>query len=159
MRRRNLVLIVIVIAVLLLLAIQIIPIGSIVPALAQTNPPVQSQIVWDSPQTEQLVRGACYDCHSNETVWPAYASVAPVSWLLAHDVNDGREQLNFSVQSADQIDPEELVQQIERGEMPKPIYLPLHPEARLTDAQKQALIDGLRASLHGTRRGRGRNGG
>ncbi len=45
----------------------------------RSNPPVIASVVWDSPETEQLVRTACYDCHSNETVWPWYASVAPVS--------------------------------------------------------------------------------
>ena len=153
-RRRN-VLIGAVIIVLLVIIVQIIPWGSVIPAFAETNPPVKSQIQWDSPRTEQLVRASCYDCHSNETVWPWYAKITPVSWLLAHDVNEGRQNLNFSTQTADQIDPNELVEQIQRGEMPKSPYTLMHPEAILSSEQKAELIAGIQASLHGKRRGFG----
>ena len=63
----------------------------------RANPPVTREIRWDSEETALLARGACYDCHSNETRWPLYSRVAPVSWLIARDVNRGREHLNFSV--------------------------------------------------------------
>jgi hypothetical protein len=140
---------------LLFVIVQLIPWGSLIPAFAETNPPVQTQIQWNSPQTEQLVKAACYDCHSNETVWPWYAKLTPVSWLVAHDTNEGRSRLNFSTQSADQINPNELIQQIQRGEMPKGIYTIMHPSAVLSSEQKAALIAGLQASLHGTRGGFG----
>ena len=141
----------IIVGVIIVLAVlvQFIPWGSIIPAFAETNPPVQSQIQWNSPATAQLVRTACYDCHSNETTWPWYSRVTPVSWLVAHDVNEGRQKLNFSTQSADQINADKLIEQIQRGSMPKSIYLVMHPTAALTDQQKSDLIDGLRASLHG----------
>src|SRR5450432_2167340 len=120
-RQRNILIGVVGIVVLFVL-VQFIPWGSIIPAFAETNPPVQTQIQWNSPATSQLVRTACYDCHSNETTWPWYAKVTPVSWLLAHDVNEGRQNLNFSTQNADQINPEKLIEQIQRGSMPKSIY-------------------------------------
>lgn len=152
-RRRNLILILIGIGVLGFIAIQFIPVGNFIPALARSNPPIFREIKWDSPQTEEIVRNACYDCHSNETEWPFYAYIAPVSWLVAHDVNDGRSHMNFSEQSANDIDPEAMIDQIERGNMPLPQFQLLHPEARLTDEQKQILYAGLRASLHGTNGG------
>jgi hypothetical protein len=153
-QRRNIV-IGLVVLVVLFVIVQIFPWGSLIPAFAETNPPVQTQIQWNSPQTEQLVRASCYDCHSNETVWPWYAHLTPISWLIAHDTNEGRSRLNFSTQSADQINPNELIEQIQRGEMPKSIYTVMHPNAILSSDQKAALIAGLKASLHGTRGGFG----
>jgi hypothetical protein len=70
-------------------AIQLVPVK-------RDNPPVVSEPNWDSPQTRALAQRACFDCHSNETVWPWYAHVAPASWLAAHDVHEGRGILNFS---------------------------------------------------------------
>ncbi|MDH4347045.1 MAG: heme-binding domain-containing protein, partial [Thermoleophilia bacterium] len=74
-----------------LLLAQLVPYGR-----AHDNPAVSQSVTWDSPRTEQLARGACLDCHSNETVWPWYSNVAPVSWLVQGDVDGGRERLNFS---------------------------------------------------------------
>ena len=71
--------------------IQLVPTG-----VSFTNPPVMSEPKWDSPQTRALAQRACFDCHSNETAWPWYTHIAPVSWLTAHDVIDGRSRLNFS---------------------------------------------------------------
>ncbi len=132
------------------LVIQIIPVGSIIPELRfPGNPPVQQQFQWDSPQTEQLVKAACYDCHSNETRYPWYATVAPFSWLVDHDINEGRDNLNFSTTAKENVDVNDIVNQIQSGEMPKSIYLPIHPEARLTDEQKAQLIAGIRATFLG----------
>jgi len=121
----------------------------------RTNPPVVTQVKWDSPQTEALFKRACADCHSNGTVWPWYSQVAPVSWLVARDVNEGREKLNVSDLRAG--DPERVRHNIEEigevvmeGAMPMPIYLPMHPEAVLTDAEKKALVSGLQKSLLAT---------
>lgn len=124
-----------------------------IPVPARANPPVQSQIQWESPQTEQLVRAACYDCHSNETVWPWYAQIAPISWLVAHDVEEGRDAMNFSVSAADEISGEEAAEEVEEGAMPPKSYLPLHPAANLSADQKAALIAGLQASLTGSEEG------
>ena len=119
----------------------------LVPGFDITNPPVTNTITWDSPETEQLMRTACYDCHTNETVWPWYSYIAPIKWLVVHDVNDGREAMNLSTDR--RLDVREMVEKIERGSMPPKIYLPMHPSANLTAEQKDALIAGLKATAAG----------
>lgn len=123
--------------------IQLIPFGK-----TYTNPPVISEPAWDSPQTREIAQRACFDCHSNETVWPWYSRVAPMSWLVARDVNEGREKLNFSEWPPREMDElDELIEVVQEGEMPMPIYLPLHPEANLSTAEKQTLIEGFRRTF------------
>jgi len=123
--------------------IQLIPYGK-----NHTNPPVLTEPNWDSPQTRELARRACFDCHSNETIWPWYTNIAPVSWLAYNDATSGRKELNFSEwTSGRQKDVSEIVQTIEKGEMPPFIYVIQHPQAKLNAAEKQALIDGLQKSL------------
>src|SRR5690348_18457917 len=78
-------------AIVLFGLIQLIPYGH-----NHTNPPVAQEPTWDSPQTRDLAVRACFDCHSNETVWPWYSNIAPLSWLIQHDVDEGRQNLNFS---------------------------------------------------------------
>lgn len=119
----------------------------ILPVFARTNPPVTYQVQWDSPKTEQLMRRACFDCHSNETVWPWYSQIAPVSWLVVHDVNEGRGEMNLS--TGRHLEAREMIREIQRGTMPKAIYLPLHPEANLTDTEKADLIAGIQATFRG----------
>jgi hypothetical protein len=111
------------------------------------NPPVTAEPKWDSPQTRGLAKRACFDCHSNESRWPLYAYVAPVSWLIYNDVMEGRSRLNFSEWDRPQRAAGEIVSAIQEGEMPPAIYTPMHPEARLTAAEKQQLITGLQNSL------------
>jgi hypothetical protein len=102
-----------------------------------------------------LLRTSCYDCHSNETVWPWYAHVAPSSWFVTKHVNEGRRHLNFSTWGAyppSKADHklEEIVEYVENGEMPLPSYLPLHAEAKLTDDDRLLIMDwarGLREQL------------
>ncbi|MFN8472324.1 MAG: heme-binding domain-containing protein [Anaerolineae bacterium] len=136
--------IVIIIAVLVggFLLIQLIPYGH-----NHTNPPVIQEPQWDSPQTRELAVRACFDCHSNESVWPVYSNIAPISWLVQHDVEEGRQRLNFSEWNRPQREARSAGREVQRGDMPDPKYLPLHPQARLTDAEKQALIQGLNNSL------------
>ena len=113
------------------------------------NPAVISEPPWDSPQTRALAKRACFDCHSNETVWLWYCYIAPISWLVYNDTMQGRQSLNFSEWNpASQRRTSEISRNIQEGEMPPLIYLPLHPAARLTDAEKQQLISGLTNSLH-----------
>jgi mono/diheme cytochrome c family protein len=71
--------------------IQLIPFGH-----SHTNPPEAGEPAWNSPATRELIHRACFDCHSNESVWPWYSNVAPVSWLVQRDVNEGRSHLNFT---------------------------------------------------------------
>src|SRR5262249_52885770 len=64
--------------------------------VSHDNPPVQQAVQWDSPQTQQLARRACMDCHSSETRWPWYSYVAPASWLTSLHVHAARQQFNLS---------------------------------------------------------------
>ena len=134
--------VVIAIGAALFLLIQIIPIGP-----QRTNPPVVAEPKWDSPQTRALAKRACFDCHSNETGWPWYSYIAPVSWLLAYDVLNARAAFNFSDWHAGDMSSAAMAAQINSGRMPLPQYRVMHPTARFTDTEKQQLIAGLIATL------------
>jgi len=123
--------------VLVGLLIQLVPYGH-----NHTNPPVVQEPNWNSPQTREIAKRACFDCHSNETAWPWYSNIAPVSWLVYHDVVSGREHLNFS-ERGDQASANEIRRVLESREMPPANYLLLHPEAHLTDQEVQILTEGL----------------
>jgi cytochrome c551/c552 len=144
------------IAVVFFLLIQLVP-------LDRSNPTPTRTVKWDSPQTQALAQRACLDCHSNETVWPWYSYVAPVSFLVTHDVKEGRENLNFSQWDQGAPEFDEIEEQIQRGSMPPPSYLPMHPTAKLSDAEKQQLIAGLEKTYQQDpttiREGRGRGEG
>ena len=77
---------------------QFIPIWEFVPTMDPRNPPVQYEIRWASDEADSIMRMVCYTCHSNETEYPIYAQIAPVSWIAAEHVNEGRQHLNFSEQ-------------------------------------------------------------
>jgi hypothetical protein len=124
------------------IAIQLVPYGH-----AHSNPPVQAEPKWNSPQTRELAQRACFDCHSNQVVWPWYSNIAPVSWLVQRDVEEARAKLNFSEWNLPQREARGAGRQVQRGEMPLANYLMLHPEARLSPEEKQTLINGLNASL------------
>ena len=123
----------------------------IVPEFALDNPPITNTVAWDSPETEALWTTACADCHSNETVYPWYSYVAPVGWLIAHDTHEGRDKLNIS--DSNRVELREMIEVIEEGQMPLPIYTTMHPDAALTDSQRTALIEGLRATFGTTSTG------
>ncbi|MCB0007971.1 MAG: heme-binding domain-containing protein [Anaerolineales bacterium] len=127
------------------LLIQLVPYGR-----NHDNPAVTSEPNWDSPETRELAKTACFDCHSNETDWsPWYASVAPSSWLVQHDVEEGRQHLNFSEwnDGGRPRELDELWEVLEKGEMPPAVYILQHPEADLTPAQVEQLISGLQATV------------
>ena len=126
--------------VVVLVAIQFVPYGR-----DHSNPAGGRQIAWDSPRTEQLMTDACMDCHSNLTKWPWYSNVAPISWLVQKDVEDGREALNLSTDGEVEVD--EMIEAIREGSMPPWQYKPTHPGARLSDQEKQDLIRGLEATF------------
>lgn len=134
-----------------LLALQLVPYGR-----RHTNPPGRVEPRWDSEATRALAVRACYDCHSNETVWPWYSHVAPVSWLAQRDVDEGRRKLNFSQWDRPQKEAHESGKTVRKGEMPPWFYPPAHRDARLTAAETQALITGLEATL-GTKSGKARD--
>lgn len=126
---------------------QLVPYGR-----AHTNPPVVAEPAWDQPATRTLADRACFDCHSNQTRWPWYSFVAPTSWLVQGHVDEGREELNFSAWSGDAEEAREVADSVLDGSMPPRSYTWLHPEARLSDAQRNELARGLQASLATTPR-------
>ena len=127
---------------ILLLIIQFVPHGR-----NHTNPSARVEPQWDSAATRALAKRACFDCHSNETVWPWYSQVAPISWLVQNDVTEGRRKLNFSEWDRPQDEAEEAAEQIQKNEMPPWFYLPLHADARLAAEEKQMLTRGLQATI------------
>jgi mono/diheme cytochrome c family protein len=135
---RNVVLAVIGLAV----GIQLVPYGR-----AHSNPPVRQEPAWDSPRTRELAKAACFDCHSNETVWPVYSHVAPFSWLVQNHVDEARGLLNFSEFDRPQKEAEEAAEVVEEGEMPPGYYPALHGAARLDPAEREALATGLANTL------------
>lgn len=132
--------------VVILIAIQLVPVD-------RSNPPVVAD--FDGPsQVRAVIRTSCYDCHSHETTWPWYSRVAPMSWLVAHDIEEGRDHLNFSLWgSYDQKRraklAEEMWEEVEEGAMPLRMYLLAHPGARLDEAARTTLRDWSLAS-HGS---------
>ncbi|MBX3248686.1 MAG: heme-binding domain-containing protein [Myxococcales bacterium] len=126
----------------LFLVAQLVPYGR-----AHTNPPVVQEPAWDRPATRALAVRACFDCHSNETRWPWYAHVAPMSWLVQRDVDVGRRVMNFSEWNRRYEEADEAAETVLEGEMPLGVYLLLHPSARLSVDEKRALADGLAATV------------
>ena len=115
----------------------------------RTNPPVEADLV--APATvENLLRRACYDCHSHETRWPWYSRLAPVSWWLAEHVRRGRADLNFSQwplfdAEAQGLYLRDIEKQLEDGTMPLRSYVLGHPEARLSAREKSLLVEWARS--------------
>jgi len=120
-------------------AIQAVPLG-----WDRSNPPVTGEPPWDSPRTRELVVRACFDCHSNEVVYPWYSQVAPMSWAVALHVAEGRDEVNYSEWDRPQDEADESAETVREGEMPPAYYTRLtHPGARLSDAELRDLISGL----------------
>lgn len=119
-----------------LAAIQLVPVD-------RTNPPVETEVP-ATAEARTVLRRACYDCHSNESIWPWYSRVAPVSWLLVRDVHEGREELNLSTwnryTTKQQLKKlKKSWEEVVDGDMPPWFYLPPHPDARLS-ANDRALL-------------------
>jgi hypothetical protein len=115
---------------------------------SRTNPPVERDFITAASPPAPVaadLRAACYDCHSHETTWPWYAHIAPVSWLIASDVNEGREHLDFSewpaaaAEAAKKLD--RINEVLDYREMPPKKYTLIHANARLTEAQRKELMD------------------
>jgi|WetSurMetagenome_2_1015567.scaffolds.fasta_scaffold194804_2 hypothetical protein len=124
--------------VVILIAIQFIPVE-------RTNPPVTKEI--DAPTNVlSILKTSCYDCHSNETAWPWYSYVAPVSFLVTADVENARKRVNFS--EWDKYDEkkkakklEAMIEDVEEGEMPLPKYILMHKEAELDQSKIKIIKD------------------
>lgn len=119
----------------------------------RANPQVEGDF---RPPVEvvSVLRRACYDCHSNETVWPRYSRIAPVSWVIARDVHEGRAALNFSTWNRLSANKQaeavrESWEEIAEGKMPTWFYLALHPEARLSPADQSVLRAWSASAGHG----------
>jgi len=124
-------------------AIQFVPYGH-----RRTSSHLGMEPAWDSGRTRDLFFRACADCHSNETQWPWYSHVAPVSWLVIRHVEEGRHKFNVSAWSTAMIDDaREAGHQVRKGKMPLRSYLLAHPAARLSAEEKAALIRGLDATV------------
>lgn len=121
--------------------IQLVPV-------TRDNPPVKEEV--EAPAAvKKILERSCYDCHSNRTKWPWYSHVAPVSWLVAHDVHEGRDEVNFTEWPTYDLDEQadwlkHIAKQVERGKMPLSQYVSMHPEARLTDDDRRVLVDWAR---------------
>ncbi|KAB0664712.1 hypothetical protein F6V25_11645 [Oryzomonas japonica] len=136
------------ILIVLAAASQLVPYGK-----DHTNPPAVNEPTWDSPATRDLVKQACFDCHSNETVWPWYSRIAPASWLVYYDVVEARRHLNFSQWQGGTgkgEKPDRATREVESGDMPPFQYRIAHPHARLDDASRKALLQGLAATMNGS---------
>lgn len=119
--------------------IQLIPYGR-----DHTNPPVTAEPAWDSELTRSLAVRACFDCHSNETEWKWYSNIAPVSWFIQNEVDEGRAELNFSAWNATQ-EGDESAETVREGEMPPRFYA--ITRSRLNDTELRQLEQGLIATF------------
>lgn len=126
--------------------IQLVPYGR-----QHTNPPVTQEPPWDRPETRALAARACFDCHSNETVWPWYSHVAPLSWLVQRDVDEGRRALNYSEWDRGQREARESAKTVRSGEMPPWFYALPGTRVHLTAGERRTLIAGLEATFGGER--------
>ena len=113
-------------------------------SIERANPPEHGEPP-GPPEVQALLRRACFDCHSNETQWPWYAQIAPVSLLIARDVKNGRKEVNFSLW--EKYDGKrktrklkEIAKEVGEGDMPLFYYLPLHPDAKLSAAERELLV-------------------
>lgn len=115
------------------------------PPVTTENPgDIHTELEISAP-VSNLLKAACYDCHSNETRYPWYANVAPISWLVIHDTEEGRAELNFSEWSTfsdrrKKRKLEEIVEEVKSGNMPMPIYTITHADAKLSEAQVEELL-------------------
>lgn len=133
---------------LALVVMQVLPVD-------RSNPPEEAPLAIADPVVADIVDRACADCHTHNTTWPWYAKVAPASWWIVDHVEEGREHLNLSTwgrETAGEQDHklEELVEYVEDREMPLRSYMLGHPEARITDQEREALVawaEGLRRQL------------
>jgi hypothetical protein len=116
---------------------QLVPYG-----WTRSNPPVTAEAPWPDAEAEAVARESCYSCHSNETDWPAYSYVAPMSWLVRRDVDRGRAALNFS-EWGEESEPDDAAEEVEDGSMPPSQYTAVHRGARLTDEEARILVAAL----------------
>jgi cytochrome c len=101
-------------------------------------------------EVREVIAQKCGDCHSNNTRWPLYGRVAPTSWFVEHDVHEGRERMNLSAWGQYSVDNRidllgKMGTQLRQDKMPLKQYLLLHPEARLSGADRKLIVDWTKA--------------
>jgi hypothetical protein len=120
--------------------LQLVPYGR-----DHTNPPVTQDAPWPDGRARELATAACYDCHSNQTRWPLQSFVAPFSWMVARDVEQGREELNFSTWDEDDGEADDAAEAVADGSMPARRYGLAHPDAALSEEERRVLVAALEA--------------
>lgn len=133
-----------------LLLIQFIPVD-------RTHPPIKKEenfveVVRTPSQAKEILKQSCYDCHSYETKYPRIAYVAPVSWSIQHNINKARVHLNFSNWTSFNKDLrtsmlENAIRVVQNGQMPVPGYTAQHPQARLTEIEREELVNYFKSVL------------
>ena len=128
---------------LIIIVVQIIPVDR-----PETSDDKSKDLITNNDLPENIalmLKTSCYDCHSNQTIYPWYANVAPVSWLVIRDVKLGREELNFSnwenyskMDKAKLLD--DILEEVEEAEMPMPIYFITHSDAKLSEQDRAELV-------------------
>jgi hypothetical protein len=141
-RKKKILVRIVIAAIILLVVMQAFPYGR-----DHSNPPILQEPRWDSPATRELFFRTCKNCHSNETQWPWYSNLAPVSWLVQSDVAEGRSRFNISDWRERVNKGDEAAELLSKGEMPPWYYLPLHPEAHLSKSEREQLSHGLTATF------------
>jgi len=136
MKKRKRLRLILTILVIAIIAAQFIPV-------TRDNPPVKADFN-GAAAVKAVLKKSCYDCHSNQTVWPWYSQVAPMSWLVASDVHEARQKLNFSEwgmmpPAKHSRAAEEAWEEVEKGEMPMAVYLIMHSGAKSTEADKAVI--------------------
>lgn len=131
---RKVVLVILGVGVLAFGGLQLLPYGR-----QHTNPPVAAEPAWPDPSSRALAVRACFDCHSNDSVWPWYSNIAPVSWLVQSHVEEARSRLNFSEWDRAQRGIRDAVEVLRDGEMPPGYYRLMHRTARLTPPEVDTL--------------------
>ena len=135
---------------LLLTGFAVFVVAQFIPMTKANHPVDPAQAIFTRmtvpPEVTGILTRACQDCHSNQTVWPWYSQIAPASWLIVHDVTEGRGELNFSEwgrYTARRQDRKlkEICEQVERDKMPMAIYTYLHPQAKLTASDRKATCE------------------
>jgi hypothetical protein len=126
--------------------------------IQKTNPPSHSEIS-ANPAIKPLLKKACFNCHSNETVWPWYSSIAPVSWLIGSDVNEGRRELNFSEWESYSGDVQKqklkaIAEELQDGDMPPWYYSMMHRDSQLSPEERNKIKDWAVTTQHQTPRNR-----
>ena len=127
-----------------LIPLSVLFIGIQFVTVQHTNPPVTGEIQAPEP-VMQVIRKACYDCHSNETHWPWYSYIAPMSWLIESDVKEGRGEMNFTEWSDYSNNKRDFKQSlcgelVSAGEMPLWFYVPLHSDADLSQEEIETIV-------------------